>query len=77
MRPMLRAALDYATEHGANIVEGYPIEAKGKLTGYDGFTGVASVYREAGFVEVARPNEKYRIMRWFAEGSGSAAMEQD
>ncbi len=66
MLPMLRAAMDYAAERGALIVEGYPIEIEGRLTGSDGFTGVASVYRAAGFEEVARPNEKYRIMRWFA-----------
>lgn len=66
MRSMLDAAVLYAVERGASIVEGYPIEATGELSGYDGYTGVASVYRDGGFSEVARPNEKYRIMRWLA-----------
>ncbi|CUS04893.2 protein of unknown function [Candidatus Promineifilum breve] len=42
------------------IIEGYPIDMQTsllegkKLTGYSGFMGIASVYREVGFVEVGR-----------------------
>ena len=50
-------------------VEGYPIDmqtpllAGQKLTGYSGFMGIASVYRDAGFVEVDRASETQLIMR--------------
>jgi GNAT superfamily N-acetyltransferase len=65
MAQLLRAAVDYAREHGAKIVEGYPVESKGaRLSGFEGFTGVVSVFREAGFVEVLRRSEKRPIMRY-------------
>ena len=34
------------------------------LTGYSGFTGIASVFREVGFVEVGRASETQLIMRY-------------
>ena len=49
MQALLRAAVDVAAAHGATIVEGYPVEDRG-----DPFHGVASVFRTAGFEEVAR-----------------------
>ena len=33
--------------------------------GSSGFMGLASAYRKAGFVEVARPNERRAIMRYY------------
>jgi hypothetical protein len=55
MVKLLRAAVAYAKEHGAKIVEGYPIEPKQtNLQGYSGFTGLISAFQEAGFVEVLR-----------------------
>lgn len=71
MAELLRAAVDYALRHGAVIVEAYPVEPKGRLTGYTGYTGVASTFREAGFVEVARPREDQLIMRYYTEGRDS------
>ena len=65
---MLRAALDYAGQHSARIVEGYPIEPK-KDSAPDiyAFTGMASAFRKAGFVEVLRRSETRPIMRYFIE----------
>ncbi len=34
------------------------------LTGYSGFTGIFSVFRDAGFVEVGRASETQLIMRY-------------
>lgn len=66
MVQLLRAAVDYARERGAKIVEGYPVEPKGtKLSGSEGFTGVVSAFRKAGFVEVLRRSENRPIMRYF------------
>jgi GNAT superfamily N-acetyltransferase len=64
MTLLLRAAVDFAQKHHARIVEGYPIDPGKGLAGYDGFTGVASAFRRAGFKEVARPSPRQRIMRY-------------
>ena len=61
---LLKAAVDYAAAHGAKVVEGYPVEPK-KADAPDAFmyTGIASAFRRAGFVEVARRSETRPIMR--------------
>jgi GNAT superfamily N-acetyltransferase len=64
MRRLLRAAADYAAEHGATLLEGYPVECGGRrLTGDGGYTGVASTFRAQGFREVARPRPERPILR--------------
>jgi GNAT superfamily N-acetyltransferase len=62
---LLRAATEYAREHGARIVEGYPIEPK-KSPAPDPFvwTGLPSAFRRVGFVEVARRSPTRPIMRF-------------
>ncbi len=66
MGQLLRASFAYAERHDARIVEAYPVEPGQKgLQSYDGFTGVASVFRQAGFNEVARRGERQIIMRRF------------
>lgn len=70
MAALLRGAVAYAGQQGARIVEGYPIDmqtpllAGQKLTSFSGYMGVASVYREVGFVEVGRASETQLIMRY-------------
>jgi len=66
MVPFLRAAVEYAREHGAKIVEGYPVEPEKRLSG-SSFMGVVSAFRQAGFVEVLRRAEHRPIMRYFIE----------
>jgi GNAT superfamily N-acetyltransferase len=63
MVPLLRAAIAYAKEHGAGIVEGYPIESA-KASSWSGYMGLAPAFREVGFVEVARRSETRSIMRY-------------
>jgi GNAT superfamily N-acetyltransferase len=65
---ILRAAVDYAKKNGAKIVEGYPLEPK-KANYPDAFiyTGHASAFQKAGFVEVHRPSPTRPIMRYFIE----------
>jgi GNAT superfamily N-acetyltransferase len=58
MKALLTAAVDLARQHGARIVEGYPVEDRG-----DPFHGVASVFRAVGFSEVTRPVPQRPIMR--------------
>lgn len=56
-------------EHGAKIVERYPIEAKeSNLPSVSSLTGLASTFVEVGFVEVLRRSERQPIMRYFIEG---------
>ena len=66
---LLRAAVDHAAAQGAEIVEGYPSEPK-KPDAPDVFlfTGTASAFRKAGFVEVARRSETLPIMRYITRG---------
>jgi GNAT superfamily N-acetyltransferase len=64
MVPLLKAAVAHAKEHGAKIVEGYPVEPTETLSGGSGYTGVVSAFRKAGFVEVLRRSEARPIMRY-------------
>jgi len=68
MAKLLSAAVEHARRHGATIVEGYPVEPKGALSGYSGYTGIVSTFRKAGFVEVARRSQRQPIMRYYIGG---------
>ncbi len=62
---LLKAALKYATEQGAKIVEGYPVEPKkGRTPNGFAYTGLASAFRKVGFVEAIRRSETRPIMRY-------------
>jgi GNAT superfamily N-acetyltransferase len=63
MTALLDAAIEYARERGANIIEAYPIEPGGDLKSYHGYTGIASTFRRRGFREVARPRPSQAMMR--------------
>jgi GNAT superfamily N-acetyltransferase len=61
---LLRAAARYAFQHGARIVEGYPVEPKkGTIPDAFAWTGLPSAFQTAGFVEVARRSPTRPIMR--------------
>jgi GNAT superfamily N-acetyltransferase len=61
---LLSAAVDFAAEQGARIVEGYPVEPrKAEMPSIFAWTGLAASFRQAGFVEVARRSETRPIMR--------------
>ena len=62
---LLGAAVEHAKKHGAMIVEGYPVEPrKASTPDAFAFTGLASAFREAGFVEVLRRSDTRPIMRY-------------
>jgi GNAT superfamily N-acetyltransferase len=66
---LLRAAVAFAGENGAQIVEGYPVEPrKDDMPGVFAWTGMASTFRRAGFVEVARRSETRPVMRLTLSG---------
>jgi GNAT superfamily N-acetyltransferase len=61
---LLDAAARYAAAHGARVVEGYPIEPRNpNMPPVFAYTGIASAFRAAGFVEVARRSETRPVMR--------------
>lgn len=62
---LLRAAVKYARQHGAQVIEGYPIDPKTKAyPDLFAFTGLVSLFRDAGFVEIARRSKGRPIMRY-------------
>ena len=62
---LTEAAVSYAREHGARILEGYAIDpsARGKTPAADLFHGTVSMFEHAGFEEVARPTADRAIMQ--------------
>jgi GNAT superfamily N-acetyltransferase len=72
---LLEAAARLARRRGARIVEGYPTEAGPQRTA-DAFvfTGLASAFERAGFVEVLRRSRTRPIMRRQVRGAGDSGM---
>lgn len=67
---LLDAAVEYAGEHGAGIVEGYPVQNDGAhLPPGAAYTGTVGMFEGAGFAEAApttsraRPNRPRVVMR--------------
>lgn len=60
---LLRAAVHYAREQGAKLVEGYPRELTQALPDPFVWTGLLSSFERAGFEEVARRSPKRPIVR--------------
>lgn len=63
MRDLLTKAIGWAGGHGARIVEAYPVDSERDLPAVSVYTGVGSVFREAGFEEVLRRSRARPIMR--------------
>lgn len=61
--PLIEAAAAYATAHGAGVVEAYPVDPRAPLPAAFAYTGVASAFARAGFVEVERRSPARPIMR--------------
>ena len=61
---LLEAAVAQAARRGARIVEGYPVDTQGrKAVSASIYTGVASMFEDAGFREVERRTPNRPIMR--------------
>jgi len=61
---LLKAAVEYVKKQGGKIVEGYPVDAQDNQVDAFVFTGTASAFRKAGFVEVARNSPTRPIFRY-------------
>ena len=65
---LLAAAIQFAAQRGARIIEGYPIDSQGaKKDSVSIFTGLASTFIQAGFVETTRRAPTRPIMRYFVK----------
>ena len=63
---LLEAAIKYVRKRGGKIVEGYPVEPKkGATADAFAYTGLASAFRKAGFVEILRRSPTRPIMRYY------------
>ena len=64
MRVLVQAALEFAKNRGAQIIEAYPVVNQGR--GYPGelFTGTYQCYLDCGFEEVLRRSDRRPIMRY-------------
>lgn len=61
---LLKAAVAYAREQGARIVEAYPlISADRQSPGSELYMGILSAFLQAGFREVMRRSERRAILR--------------
>lgn len=70
MAALIRAAVEHAARHGAEVVEAYPVDPRGGGTSAAGaYTGLAAAFRRAGFVEVARHTAGRPVMRYVIEGA--------
>jgi len=59
---LLRAAVDYARDQGAKIVEGYPVEPGSRFYTY---MGSPATFRQAGFRDVTPAGQARLVMRYF------------
>lgn len=62
-RALAEAAVTYARDHGARVIEGYAVDAslRGNRAA-DLFHGTVTMFEAAGFAEVARPKPDRAIM---------------
>jgi GNAT superfamily N-acetyltransferase len=60
---LLKAAVGYVKLRGGKIVEGYPTEPGTRLPDAFVYTGLASAFRKAGFMEALRRSKNRPIMR--------------
>ncbi|HYP18914.1 MAG TPA: GNAT family N-acetyltransferase [Chloroflexia bacterium] len=67
---LLASGVEHAGQHGASIVEGYPVEPRSeKMPDAFAWTGTLTACRRAGFVEVARRSETRPIVRYFRQAT--------
>lgn len=61
---LLEAAIAHARDQGARLIEAYPIDTDAAKRGAnDLYTGVLSVFEQAGFQETARPKPERAVVR--------------
>jgi GNAT superfamily N-acetyltransferase len=70
---LIEGAVEHARLCGARVVEAYPVEPKREpMPELFAWTGIASAFRRADFVEVARRSETRPIMRRLLQAGRSS-----
>ena len=64
---LLKAAVEHVKRQGGKIVEGYPVDVKKDTPAPFVYTGTASAFQQAGFVEVARNTPTRPMYRFVIE----------
>jgi GNAT superfamily N-acetyltransferase len=66
MVDLVRGAVAYAAQQGARIVEAYPVDSGGRTVSgsSEGYMGLVSAFRKAGFEEVTRRSPRQPVMRY-------------
>jgi GNAT superfamily N-acetyltransferase len=73
-RALLAAAVAFARDRGAVAVEGIPIDTEGgRRQSADVYTGTVAMFREAGFVEIARRGQRPVVRRRLSRRRGGIA----
>ncbi|WP_431247563.1 GNAT family N-acetyltransferase [Leifsonia xyli] len=64
-RSLLHGAVEHARAHGADVLEGYPVdpEVRPSLSNAERYHGTVSLFRDGGFEVVRRPSATRAIMR--------------
>lgn len=62
-RALLQGAIAYAREHGATVIEAYPVDKAGSSKDDAMWFGAKSMYDHAGFTEVARRKPTRPVVR--------------
>lgn len=63
---IIKSIIDYLKKKRVKTIEGYPVEPKrNDLPTVFAWTGFASAFRKAGFIECARHSETRPIMRYY------------
>lgn len=62
MEHLIEAACQYAKDHGAKILEAYPLDVHEKVRSNNIYTGITAVFEKYGFEEVVR-REGRPVMR--------------
>jgi len=63
MEKLIGAAVDFARDQGATIVEGYPRPVTDKAASATLYVGTVRCFERAGFDVVARPSDKRAVVR--------------
>lgn len=61
-RGLLSAAIEYAKEQGAEVIEAYPVDGRRESV-VDYFTGTLGMFSQHGFVEIVRRNDTRPVVR--------------
>jgi GNAT superfamily N-acetyltransferase len=62
---LIQAALDYARQNGAHIVEAYPLRTEiTRLLPYERYMGIQSTFERLGFEVVAQRSQRRPVMRY-------------